>query len=105
MEKLYEMQRDFEQEGLNLTITGLDMHRQLSAHEFAARKRSLKALRRLTIVADSEFQDRLVGDFVRLGTSGYTLIPCVGAGRRAIAAGAEPNSSLVRTRPTRPSTS
>jgi MFS superfamily sulfate permease-like transporter len=96
MEKLHEMQRDFEQEGLSLTISGLDMHRQLSEHEFATRKRSLKALRRLTVVADAELQDRLIGDFVRLGASGYTLIPCLGAGRRLLSSGAQPNSSQVR---------
>ena len=96
MEKLHEMQRDFEQEGLSLTISGLDLHRQLSEHEFATRKRSLKALRRLTVVADAELQDRLVSDFIRLGASGYTLIPCLGAGRRLLSSGAEPNSSQVR---------
>lgn len=96
MEKLYELQRDFEQEGLTLTISGLDLHRQLSEHEFATRKRALKALRRLTVVADEELQDRLVNDFVRLGASGYTVIPCFGAGRRLLASGAEPNTSQVR---------
>lgn len=96
MEKLHELQRDFEQEGLSLTISGLDMHRQLSEHEFATRKRALKALRRLTVVADAELQDRLVNDFVRLGASGYTVIPCWGAGRRLLSSGAEPNSSQVR---------
>ncbi|HLQ44397.1 MAG TPA: SulP family inorganic anion transporter, partial [Planctomycetaceae bacterium] len=96
MEKLHEMQRNFEQEGLSLTISGLDMHRQLSVHEHAARKRSLKALRRLTVVAEATLQDRLVADFVRLGASGYTLIPCHGAGRRVIAAHGEPSHSLVR---------
>lgn len=96
MEKLHETQRDFEQEGLSLTISGLDMHRQLSLHEFATRKRSLKALRRLTVVADEDLQERLLGDFVRLGASGYTLIPCQGAGRRVLAAGGDPRDSLVR---------
>ena len=96
MEKLHEMQHNFEQEGLTLTIEGLDMHRQLSAHEHATRKRSLKALRRLTIVADAELRDRLITDFVRLGASGYTLIPCQGAGRRVLAAGGEPSESQVR---------
>ncbi len=96
MEKLHEMQRDFEQEGLSLTISGLDLHRQLSEHEFSTRKRALKALRRLTVVADAELQDRLVADFIRLGASGYTLIPCLGAGRRLLSSGAEPNASQVR---------
>ncbi|MBN8628475.1 MAG: SulP family inorganic anion transporter [Planctomycetes bacterium] len=96
MEKLHELQREFEQEGLSLQIVGLDMHRQASEHEFAARKRSLKSLRRLTVVADDSLQDRLVGEFVKLGASGYTLSPCVGAGRRRIASGESPNRELVR---------
>ncbi|MCX7423282.1 MAG: SulP family inorganic anion transporter [Planctomycetia bacterium] len=96
MEKLHEMQRDFEQEGLTLTVAGLEMHRQLSEHEFSTRKRSLIALRRLTIIADASLQDRLINDFVRLGASGYTLIPCLGAGRRLLSSGAAPNSAQVR---------
>ncbi|WP_010584799.1 SulP family inorganic anion transporter [Schlesneria paludicola] len=96
MEKLLQMQRDFEQEGLNLTITGLDLHRQLSEHEFSTRKRGLVAMRRLTIVADVGLQEQLVTEFVRLGASGYTLIPCQGAGRRHLSTSFEPNSSLVR---------
>jgi len=96
MEKLHAMQRDFEQEGLNLTITGLDLHRQSSVHEFSTRKRGLQPMRRLTIVADSQLQDQLVLDFVRLGASGYTLIPCIGAGRRLLSSTAAPNESLVR---------
>ena len=96
MENLHEIQRDFEQENLSLTVTGLGMHSPLSEHEFSTRKRILKPLRRLTVVADAELQNRLVADFVRLGASGYTLIPCQGAGRRLLASGAEPNSSQVR---------
>jgi MFS superfamily sulfate permease-like transporter len=96
MEKLHELQREFDQEGLTLTIDGLDLHRQFSEHEFATRKRALKALRRVTIVAGSELQDRLVSDILRLGVSGYTLIPCSGAGRRDLAAGGAPRDSQIR---------
>jgi MFS superfamily sulfate permease-like transporter len=96
MEKLQQLQRDFEQEGLSLTISGLDLHRGLSEHEFSTRKRSLISMRRLTVVAEAELRDRLVSEFVRLGASGYTLIPCLGAGRRLLATGAEPNTSQVR---------
>ncbi len=39
MEKLHELQREFEREGLTLQVRGLDEHVQLSNHEFAARKR------------------------------------------------------------------
>ena len=39
MEKLHDLQRDFEAEGRKLEITGLDNHQPLSDHELAARKR------------------------------------------------------------------
>lgn len=96
MEKLHEMQRDFEQDGLTLTISGLDLHRTTSEHEFAARKRSLIALRRVTIITGSELQDKLVGEMTRLGASGYTLIPCYGVGRRGLATGEAPRDSQIR---------
>jgi MFS superfamily sulfate permease-like transporter len=38
MEKLHEMQKDFEQEGLSLELTGLDAHRKLSEHPLSARR-------------------------------------------------------------------
>lgn len=96
MEKLHSMQSEFEQEGLSLSISGLDQLRQLSEHEFSTRKRTLMAMRRLTIVAAAELQDRLVSDFVRMGASGYTLMPCIGVGRRSLSSGGQPNSSQVR---------
>lgn len=96
MEKLHELQREFEQEGLSLKIDGLDMHREFSEHEFATRMRALKPLRRVTIVAGTELQDRLVSDITRLGASGYTLVPCLGAGRRDLAAGTPPRDSQIR---------
>lgn len=39
MEKLHELQRDFERAGVRLTIQGLEDHRQLSNHKLSARKR------------------------------------------------------------------
>ncbi|MCA9221216.1 MAG: SulP family inorganic anion transporter, partial [Planctomycetales bacterium] len=39
MEKLHELERDFEREGLKLEVVGLDDHRPFSDHPFAARKR------------------------------------------------------------------
>ncbi|HEY0981531.1 MAG TPA: SulP family inorganic anion transporter [Schlesneria sp.] len=96
MEKLHALQQEFEQEKLSLTISGLDLHRQLSVHEFSTRKRGLRSMRRLTIVADALLQEQLVTKFVDLGASGYTLIPCVGAGRRLLAEASSPNPALVR---------
>jgi MFS superfamily sulfate permease-like transporter len=42
MEKLHEMERDFEREGLRLDVTGLDNHQPLSRHPRSARRRRLK---------------------------------------------------------------
>jgi MFS superfamily sulfate permease-like transporter len=41
MEKLNTMQSEFAQEGLSLTISGLDLHRPLAEHKFSTRKRTL----------------------------------------------------------------
>lgn len=40
MEKLHELEREFEQRGRRLTVTGLEQHQPLSAHPHAARRRS-----------------------------------------------------------------
>jgi MFS superfamily sulfate permease-like transporter len=40
MEKLHEMKRDFEREGLRLDVTGLDDHKPLSRHPRSARRRT-----------------------------------------------------------------
>lgn len=96
MAKLHEMQADFEREGLSLTIEGLDAHRSTSEHAFATRKRGLASIRRITIVAGDGLQQRLIDEAFRLGASGYTVIPCLGAGRRGLAAGEPPRNSQVR---------
>lgn len=96
MMKLHELQADFEQEGLALTIRGLDAHRSTSEHEFATRKRGFTALRRVTIVAGEELQDRLIQEATRLGISGYTIIPCLGVGRRGLTSGEAPRNSQIR---------
>jgi len=91
MTKLHELQRDFEQDGLALTIQGLDDHRSESEHAFATRKRGMTSLARVTIVAGETVEDRILGEAVRLGVSGYTTIPCIGLGRRGLAAGSSPH--------------
>jgi MFS superfamily sulfate permease-like transporter len=96
MDKLVAMQRDFAQEGLSLDITGLDTHQQLSRHERAARKRGLAKIRRLTIVTDAVYEHWLEQEFVKRGASGYTVIPCLGAGLRSIAGNEAAQSSQVR---------
>jgi len=90
MEKLHEMQRNFEQEGLTLDIIGLDAHVPLAAHEHAARKRGLVQMRRVVVIAGESLEERLTAEFVERGASGFTVLPCHGAGRRNLTDGTAP---------------
>ena len=96
MEKLHEMQQDFTREGLTLEIVGLDAHRQLSAHDFSARRLLLSPIRRITMVADAALEETLTTEAARLGATGYTSIPCYGAGRRQLADGPAARNAVVR---------
>jgi len=87
MEKLHELERDFEDADLHLEIEGLGGHKALSHHDFAARKRGMTRLRRVTVVVEEGLEKQLTEKFVELGASGYTAIPCYGAGRSTLAAG------------------
>lgn len=96
MERLHEMEMDFEQAGLQFEVLGLDSHQQFSAHPHAARRRRLSRIRRVTIVAETELERELTDRCIELGASGYTSIPCRGAGRRATQPGGVATSSRVR---------
>ena len=96
MEKLHELESDFEDAGLRLEVRGLEEHKQLSDHSFAARKRAMTRLRRVTVVADQRLERQLAETFYGLGASGYTAIPCRGAGRTALAQGDEARDSQIR---------
>ena len=87
MEKLHELERDFEDADLHLEIEGLGGHKALSHHDFAARKRGMTRLRRVTVVVEEGLEKQLTEKFIELGASGYTAIPCYGAGRSTLAAG------------------
>ncbi len=87
MEKLEEMQRDFEQEGLKFEIHGLDSLQPFTADAHAARKRGMAKVRRLTVVAETELEQQLEHAFINLGATGYTSMPCSGAGRHQSAGG------------------
>ncbi len=86
MEKLHELEREFKRENLTLEIVGLDVHRQLSRHPLAARKRALATVRRITLVTDPAVVDSITRQIGELGASGYTLTRCQGAGRRELGA-------------------
>ncbi len=96
MERLEEMQQEFDREGLRFTVHGLETLQPLSENAYAARKRGLASVRRLTIVAGAELQDWLLQEFIRCGISGYTLQPCHGAGRHDLEMGASAPASNVR---------
>lgn len=87
MEKLHEMQMDFQQEGLTLEIVGMETHQPLAAHEQAARKRGLARMRRVTVIAAQSLEERIERGFIALGATGFTAIPCHGAGRRQVHSG------------------
>ena len=93
MEKLHELSLDFQQAGLRLDITGLDAHRQTSAHPLATRRRKTVQMRRITVVGPAPLEPVLVDTVRELGASGFTAVPCHGGGRRDSAAGGRP---LVR---------
>ncbi len=96
MEGLHALEQDFQDAGLHLEITGLEGHKPLSQHDFAARKRAMTRLRRVTVVADSALQEGLAAKFVELGASGYTAIPCYGAGRTTLWQGNGASNSQTR---------
>lgn len=96
MEKLHELQGDFDNAGVTLELRGLEGHKQLSGHELAARKRATTRLRRVTVVADETLEQQLVTKFCEMGASGYTSIPCRGAGRTSLIQRSGPQNSQVR---------
>ena len=96
MEKLEEMERDFEQEGLAFEVRGLESLQPMADNVHAARKRGLATMRRLTLIADDSIEQWLEERFVELGASGFTALTCSGAGRRELQDGLAVANSKVR---------
>jgi MFS superfamily sulfate permease-like transporter len=96
MEKLEEMERDFEQEGLTFEVRGLNTLQPLADNAHAARKRGLATMRRLTVVAEAEIEQWLEEQFVERRATGFTSLPCSGAGRRNLQDGVADSNSKVR---------
>ena len=84
MEKLHELESDFSDANLELEIVGLDDHRNLSGHEFAARKRSMEKLRRITVIVPEAVGDTVCRQILNLGATGYTTTDVRGVGRHQI---------------------
>lgn len=96
MGKLQEMRQDFEQEGLTFEIRGLEALRPLAKDPAAARKRGLVAMRRVTVTAAIAIEADLVSQIVAAGATGYTAIPCHGAGRSDLQIGNFSKQDQVR---------
>jgi nitrogen regulatory protein PII len=96
MEKLHELQEDFEQEGLTLELVGLESHQKLSDHAHSARRRGLTRIRRITIVAPEERAETIVRELLARGATGYTISDCRGAGRSTLLNPSAPRKPLVR---------
>ncbi|MEQ9407585.1 MAG: SulP family inorganic anion transporter [Fuerstiella sp.] len=96
MEKLDEMERHFEQEGLTFRVLGLDTLQPMTDNAHAARKRGLASVRRLTVIAEESLEDWLEQEFVNCGATGYSSMPCVGAGRRHLQNGDHAKQACVR---------
>ena len=84
MEKLQEVAYDFEQEGLKLELRGLDELRATSSSVHSMRKRGLTPVKRLTFICDAVLAGQLTKEMIRMGATGYTEMPCFGAGRRLV---------------------
>ena len=67
-----------------------------SSDAHAARKRGLASVRRITIIAEESLEDWLLEECVKCGASGFTTMPCAGAGRRSLNSGQQARSAQVR---------
>jgi MFS superfamily sulfate permease-like transporter len=84
MDKLHEMESDFEQQGLTFRVVGLDAHRPFTSHAQSARRKGLQKMQRLTITTEPDLEETLASNLVRLGASGFTAIRCYGVGKEQI---------------------
>jgi MFS superfamily sulfate permease-like transporter len=82
MSKLSELQSEFEQEGLSLSIVGLDTHLAAAAHELSTRKQSLVRMQRLTVVAPAEIDEEIARELDVCGVTDCVIIPCQASVRR-----------------------
>jgi len=96
MEKLEEMERDFEREGLTFEVRGLDSLRPLADNPHAARKRSLTPMRRVTVTVPAALEQDLVRKFTTCGATGYTSQECWGSGQTDLDTGSPAKENLVR---------
>ncbi len=95
MEKLHELQVDFENQGLSLELVGLETHKKLSSHEHAARRQGYDRSRRITVIIDAAAGGPLCEELVAQGADRYTLTPCLAVGG-TVENGSLPSSNGVQ---------
>lgn len=96
VEKLHQLEEDFERKALSLRLVGMEGHRRASAHPMSAIKRGLQSVQRITVYADGRSESEIIGQLRDLGVTGYTSVPVAGAGRTDIAQDPFKNKSCIR---------
>jgi MFS superfamily sulfate permease-like transporter len=106
MDKLHELVSDFEQEGLNMEIIGLEAHIPLADHKHSARKRGtgLAHMKRVVVMASGSLEESIERAMVDCGATGFTSVPCKGAGRRHLQNGDIHSEPQVRIEVIMPTT-
>ncbi len=80
MDKLHELENDFDQAGLQFNVVGLHSHHRVAGHAQSARRKGLGKAQRVTIITDNDTGRSLQSTLVELGASGYNSVPCSGVG-------------------------
>lgn len=96
MDKLHEMEDDFHQHDLRLTVLGLEALQPVTSHHASARRRGLATLKRITIVTEADMEEVLTGKCLELGATGYTSTTCTGVGRRSAESESYVRQPLIR---------
>ncbi|MBA2115314.1 SulP family inorganic anion transporter [Bremerella alba] len=76
MEKLEEVRRDFEQDGLQLDIRGLGTLHPLSSDIHATRKRKLARMQRVAFTTESKCLAQIEDKLTNLGATIFSIVPC-----------------------------
>ena len=96
MDKLHELENDFEQQGLHFDVTGLEGHRPFDDHAQSARRQGLHTVQRLTIITEPELEGTIHQELVRLGATGFTSVTCSGVGRQQLQVNATAPLNQIR---------
>ncbi|MEQ1902871.1 MAG: SulP family inorganic anion transporter [Pirellulaceae bacterium] len=76
MEKLHELQMDFEQAGLRLDVIGLDGLQPLSSHPYASRKRGFPKLSKVTVLTPRNNRERVTQHLRGMGVERIIVSEC-----------------------------